>query len=382
MAAPWTILGMPTMPLAWFVGFALTLGVPLAAQQVLTVGPGQTFATITAAVAAAAPGDTVLVNGGSYQETLDIDKPLQVVSRGARLRPVALFGPSIRIHDLGPNQPVVLRGFTLESGTGAFLPITVDRCEGPVTLHDLDNQGGAERWTLGVNLSTQVHVARALLFAVRATASVVALERCVVEPTAGSMGIWSLGGSAISCSLCTVQGASILPFAAVRIENGGSLVVTRSSLSGGSGSSGSTGQPAIDAPNGAAVLVDPSSSLNTAGPGPAVVGTVPAVLPLTSLSAASNGTVATVNAHGPANEVFVTVFSAVAPAVATPLGLTWLDLGTFTPLYAGVFDPVTRQHVATIPHGTAPAGQTIALQSIVLGSGGLSLGLPTVLSMP
>lgn len=371
---------MPTMPLASFVGFTLALTAPLAAQQVLTVGPGQTFATIGAAIAAASPGDTVLVNGGSYQETIDIDKPLQVVSRGARLRPVALFGPSIRIHDLGPNQPVVLRGFTLESSTGALMPITVDRCEGPVTLHDLGNQGGAERWSLGVNLSPQVHVARVLLFAMRATDSVVALENCVVEPTTGSPGIWSFGSSAISCSLCTIQGSRILPFAAVRIEDGGSLLVTRTSLSGGG--SGPSGQPAISAPNGGAVLVDPSASLNTAGTGPAVVGTVPITLPLASLRVTTDGTVANANAHGPANEVFVTVFSAVAPAAATPLGLTWLDLGTFTPLYAGIYDPISRQHVTTIPHGTSPAGQTLALQTIGLGSGGLTLGLPTVLSMP
>ncbi len=193
------------------------------------------------------------------------------------------------------------------------------------------------------------------------------------------LGIWSIA-STISLVQCSVHGAFVPGMAAVLLDGGGTLLATRSDLLGTG--TGSFGQPAIQALAGGTVLLDPSTTLGAGGSAPPITGTVASVFEFASLRASSDGTVLTAAAHGPANEVFVTVFSVLAPAAATPLGLTWLDLATFTPLYAGIYDATTRNHFASIPHPPAPPGLTFGLQAVGLGAAGISLGLPTVLSMP
>lgn len=361
-----------------FVGcvLAVLLAGVATAQQVLTVGPGQTYATLGAAIAAAAPGDTVLAIGGSYLENLDIDKPLQLVGRGALLR-TAFPGSGIHVHDLAPNEPFLMRGFTLQIGSNLNMFLQVSHCEGPVMLHDLGNQSGAEMWFLQIDQSTQVHVARVLCSSVFANASVVSFEQCVVDPAQLVPGVTATA-SAISLVQCSIHGAFSFGAPAVRLQGGGTLVATRSGLTGIS--SGFGVFPAIEAQAGDVLLLDPSTTLTATGP--LVTGATPVPLEFASLRASTNGTVATVDAHGPANEIFVVVFTSVAPALTTPFGLTWLDVGSFAPLYAGIYDPVTRRHTEAIPHAVSPAGQTLALQAINLSPSGLTLGLPTVLSMP
>lgn len=358
------------------VAVALLCMAPLASQQVLTVGPGQTYSTINAAITAAAPGDTVLVIGGSYLENLDVDKPLQIVGQGALLRTSFLPPIKVRIHDLGANDRVVFRGFTLQTLSGYLMGVTVERCAGPVVLHDLENQGGAERWSLGVVDSPQVHAARCLFYAVGATGSGVFLERCVLEPTSWNPGL-NMVSSVGSLVACTVNG-SIPGIPAVWLDGGSVLTATLSQFTpGGFGS-----VPGIQSFASDLVLVDSSTQVGSLGGAPAVVGTVPVVLDYASLRAQSDGATLTTSAHGPAGELFVTVFSGLAPTVATPFGATWLDLASFGTLYAAVFDPLTRTHLATIAHPPIPAGTAFALQTLGLGPDGIRLGVPTVLSMP
>ena len=45
---------------------SLVAALPLTAQSVLRVGPGQTYADIPAAIAAASPDDLVLIEAGTY----------------------------------------------------------------------------------------------------------------------------------------------------------------------------------------------------------------------------------------------------------------------------------------------------------------------------
>ncbi|GAB4575697.1 MAG: right-handed parallel beta-helix repeat-containing protein [Anaerolineae bacterium] len=65
------------------VGLVLLLiALPVNAQSgaaVLRVGPGQPYATLDAALQAAAPGDTIEVHGGQYPAPLIVDKSVQLV---------------------------------------------------------------------------------------------------------------------------------------------------------------------------------------------------------------------------------------------------------------------------------------------------------------
>ncbi len=367
---------MRSVPSLSCVAACLVCTAPLVSQQTLTVGPGQTWSTIGAAIAAAAPGDTVLVIGGSYFESIDISKKLQVIGRGALLRTQFLPQVSVRVHDLGPNDPVVFSGFTLQSLSGFSMGLSIERCAGPVVVHELRNQGGTEMWGLGIVDSPQVHVARSLFYSVRATDSVVMLEQCVMDPASFAFGVWATS-SIVSLVACSAHGA--LPgTSAVRLEGGSALAATLSSLN----PVGTSPLPGIDAVDSDLVLLDSTAQVGSLGGAPPVAGTVPVVRDFTSLRASSDGAVLSARAHGPAGEIFVTAFSGVAPAVATPFGVTWLDLTAFGTLYAGVHDPVTRDHVATFAHPPMPAGTTFALQTIGLGVDGIRLGVPTVLSLP
>ncbi len=55
----------------------LSLALPALGQQTLVVGPTGSYSTIGAAIAAAVAGDTVLVQPGDYQESLDVDKGIR-----------------------------------------------------------------------------------------------------------------------------------------------------------------------------------------------------------------------------------------------------------------------------------------------------------------
>ncbi|MEM7202717.1 MAG: hypothetical protein AAF628_20790 [Planctomycetota bacterium] len=92
---------------------AATLLTTWAASQALHVvdaagGPAATFTTLPGAVAAAAPGDTLLVRTGSYGQ-VTIAKPLAVVAdRGASVRVT-----NLEIRDLAPNDLLLIRGLTV-----------------------------------------------------------------------------------------------------------------------------------------------------------------------------------------------------------------------------------------------------------------------------
>jgi nitrous oxidase accessory protein len=89
-----------------------TISSSTAAETVRVGGPGG-YSTISAAIAAARPGDTVLVGPGKYQENLVIDKSVVLVGQG---------NPQIIGHDKGDvvlvrADEVELSGFSV-SGSG------------------------------------------------------------------------------------------------------------------------------------------------------------------------------------------------------------------------------------------------------------------------
>lgn len=104
----------------------LTLGLVLlgisASAATLCVNPGGTrgcSATISAAVSAAAPGDTITVANGSYHDNVVIGKPLSLIGAGKENTIIDATGLSNGINIDGHNNPglahVSVTGFTVEN---------------------------------------------------------------------------------------------------------------------------------------------------------------------------------------------------------------------------------------------------------------------------
>lgn len=119
----------------------LLLCSPLVAQDVLVVdasGAGD-HVDLPPAVAAAAPGDVLLVRGGMYSAptvsqdvTIVADGGVQAVVRG-----------HMRVQDLPADQTVLLSGLALRHRVGvAERALTVRRCHGFVRLDTVSAQGG------------------------------------------------------------------------------------------------------------------------------------------------------------------------------------------------------------------------------------------------
>ena len=70
-------------------------------------GPGSTFTTIGAAIAAASDGDFVLVRSGTYPETVALDGIGLVIQAEAG---ASVTVRDIRVERLGPTQFAAIRG--------------------------------------------------------------------------------------------------------------------------------------------------------------------------------------------------------------------------------------------------------------------------------
>jgi hypothetical protein len=118
----------------------------------LVVGPGG-YATINAAVQAAAPGDTILVHAGTYREQVDLS------GKAVTVRP---YGDGAVIVDgecqreyaiyIGSGSGMVMQDFTVKRTTaaGIFLEhasnVTVDG----MTIQDFACQGADDVWRAGI----------------------------------------------------------------------------------------------------------------------------------------------------------------------------------------------------------------------------------------
>lgn len=350
---------------------------PLLAQTTLTVGAGG-FPTITAAIAAAAPGDTIVVLAGIYPEAFTVDKGVRLLSRGARIRQPATLFPRILVQNLPVGQTFAMNGFGLDDNavTASELPIEVRDCVGTVTISDLSNSGTARRWALNVFDSDSVHAARCALSSLVVTDSLVVAEDCQVRPRQPS-GVQA-DASTVALVRCDVAAGSTLFTGPGAQVNGGTLLVTRSTIR--AGTAFSTFFPAIAATAGSQVTIDPSTTLVPTGSQPAVVGVTPTTAMLTSTNARSDGALLTVTAHGPAAEPFAMLVSLPVPANALPFGVSWLDPTIVMTLYFASFGAPSRVHEAFIPHPPLPPGLVMTLQPVQLFT--LQLGLPSLIVLP
>lgn len=121
----------------------LVLAATALAQAVHTVDPvGGDFATIQAALDAAAPGDIVLVTGGSHENVV-IQKGVVLVGAGGGFITKAAAGPGVaqpplRVVGIPAGESVVVAGLTVFTVTsGATAAVEVSGCAGAVWLQDL-----------------------------------------------------------------------------------------------------------------------------------------------------------------------------------------------------------------------------------------------------
>ncbi len=345
----------------------------LAAQQTLVVGAGGTFPTIAAAITAASPGDTVLVNGGSWTENLTIDKGIALIGRSARLEQGVLLQP-LRIRDVPLGESVTVAGFTPQSGSFALdRQVEVLDCAGAVHLHDL-GQSGLRIWRLTARNSAQVHVSSSIFRTALLENCNTTIESCVFDPES----FWSLtvrGGRAAVVGSSLRGGVSVLASNAISLTHG-ELAIADSTVR-------ATGQnnPAI-ATIGGAVLVDPSAVLQPTGAAPAVSGTATVVpFEFGFQRARTDGTTLTMVAAGPAGAPFLTLIGLPAPLQPTNAGWAWLDPTATAVVAAGTF-PATGTHTSTLLHPSLPPGTTAVLQTALLGSAGVSLSTPAVAVAP
>jgi nitrous oxidase accessory protein len=93
----------------------LTLLANCADAATLTVGPGQTYTTIQSAINAASPGDTILVQSGTYNEHVVVNKQLTLQGVGSPVVNAGGSGDAITISADG----CTLEGFVAK-GSGAY----------------------------------------------------------------------------------------------------------------------------------------------------------------------------------------------------------------------------------------------------------------------
>ncbi len=341
-------------------------------QQTLVVGAGGTFPTISAAIAAAQPGDTVLVNGGTWAENLDIDKGIHFVGRGASLR-YQIFQFPMRVHDVPAGQVFSMRGFRADGSSGATDTIVqVDDCDGTVAIQHLE-QGGLNQWALRAVNSRQVHVAGTAIAAMRCQDSTVVIHGCVFDP--GVLAGLTLDGGRVAIVGCSIRGA-FAPFTGPGIHmTGTELAIAASQVTG-------TGSSAAILTSGGVILNDPSNVLAGAGSSPAIAGNAQvAVYEFGTLQAATDGQTLSMTVNGPTGSAFVTLLSLPRPVVPTPSGLAWVDPLAFAIVQTGTLAGAVPQ-VGQLAHPTLPPGVTAALQMAYVGPSGVALSTPSLVIAP
>ena len=213
---------------------------------VCPLGSGATYVDIADAIAAALPGDTVLVAAGDYDDTtpLVIDKPLTLLGAGSSLTSFRAQGAvaaplPLKIVGLQAGQEVRVAGLSLSSqligGYGA-LSVVVQDCDGPVVLADLVRGGPTP--TLASPGMVQVHGSAQVL-----------IDGCSFDP-GDSSGMTTPGLLVVNSKLyvnnSTVTGGDAIsglnPFngAPALLASGSEVRVSRSQLRGGNGTNSSS----------------------------------------------------------------------------------------------------------------------------------------------
>lgn len=330
------------------------------AQQAWIVGPGG-FAALDLAVAAAAPGDTIVVRAGQYPPAT-IDKGVRVLGDpGARVQ--ASVGVSLTIANVPAGQTAVVRGLRTDiTHAGVQVDYLVTDCDGHVLVQDIDLL-----YAIAVVRSPHVSLQRVVNSSVgwvEALDSTVALAGCAFFGPPGGSALRCTNSDVVATD-CTWRGGPQLLFPArpaIELASG-SLVLT------GADSDVRAGTGAVVAAietGGGALAIDPRVPLVPSGgalpiTGPATVRF--ASLPSMRTEVASGRLDVVVDPAG-GTRVHVVASPPVAP-LPTPFGALWVGFQHFV-LASGVTpDPVTGLASLSFPVTGMPPGTPLALQAVV-----------------
>ena len=338
-------------------------------QRTLIVDPvAGPFHTIPPAIAAAAPGDTVLVRAGTYRDPLVIDKGIRLIGQGATLVP-PLNRVSVLMRDLPAQQTFCLAGFR----AGRLPPLTnpsrieVSRCAGVVAIQDLTT--GTGQWALTVTDAHQVHVARLALGQLTTVTSNTVFSEMEFSLGAGVGVVVSDSPVTMVSGTINASGA-LFGSAGVPLHNS-PLTTTRPA------SFGSTAQPAVSSSGSfPAVWLDPSTGLNPGRGAPPISG--PATIrraPVPSVIPASTDQHTAVLHAGAGNYSGIAI-SSLAKAQPTGLGSLWLG-SHLSVLVVGTI-PANGTFTYRLNHGTLPPGLAIAVQAVTTTGNRMAFSAPGV----
>lgn len=234
------------MSLARCFGFAsivvaLATSVVRANTYVVAVGPGPgvDFTTIQAAIDAAAPNDTLLVQPGQYT-SFSLTKPLRIL--GQPPGTLLVTGPS-SISNLGAGQTAVIAD--LEFSDVAFPALRISSCAGVVACDEI-------RATRGLHVQSSSDVRLRAFASSSSPQHALLVETSRVE-LADSVLVGTAGAN-LDCVPIGTAGAGKTP---VMVASG-EIHLSRTSLRGGQGGSAWCWNPeqcGADAGNGAYALV-------------------------------------------------------------------------------------------------------------------------------
>jgi parallel beta-helix repeat protein len=320
------------------VASALALGwiavLPVIVQAAtLNVCPsGCAFATIQAAIDAAAPGDTVSVSPGVYHELIDNhSKAITIGSTG---------GPSMTTIDGGmagtvvrlianPGETPVLRGFTVRNGLGSFFGGGVSTYGGPALIEHNVVTGNFSCNGGGVEVSFSSATVRD---------NVISGNRpnCTGGPGGGGIQIGGAGSATITGNLITgnvspSDGGGISMFAA------GSPTISGNTITSNTTSGGNGGGISLGNQSNARIVNNVIVGNTTGGSGGGIYWLVPQGQPGPSLI---NNTIAGNSGFGSA--VFADGFDGTAQVVNNIL----VGSGSQTVLFCGSFNNVIPPIVA------------------------------------
>ncbi len=360
------------------------LSLSLAAQSTLIVDSsgGGNFLDLPPAIAAAQPGDLVLVRPGYYSgATVSIG--IRIVGLpGAMIADYPGLGPELLVDRVPAGQTCVVRGFGFSSVVA--LSVQVLDCQGQVHLEDLtpvtsmDVQRSAAVSLLNVTVSnsgTPLHVADSSVAVVSCDLSAgfglgtprhaISIERSTVVVSQSQL----MGGNSYS---------AVDPGAGIELVSGHLIVAgdSSSSISAGFSAGGvAAPTPAIQGTAGT-ILIDPQVQLTPqygaaaiAGAATVTMAQVPTVLADVAAQTLS------VDVRGTAGDyVVVLVGLAPQPVTSTPFGDVWLGAGSVEFQSAQV--PPTGALATSVPLPVLPPGLLVTFQGAVLRGNQLLLTTP------